>query len=371
MLLGVCGLITICGHVQASEPRTKPKIVSNPKLDCPELTVDEIEHCRFKRVLGSAYGGACLDTGTAGSWYSDTVSTPTVDFNGDVYRMWFVGGAPTDDPAAPYGRYEQIGLATSRDGIDWTLANEGKPVLGLGPPGSADAKGLAHPYVLKVGQTFLMWYGGIDGKQAGDIGLSPRHVRIERICLATSHDGIRWQRANSGRPVMDIGRTGSIDSIQATGMHVLKIGDAFVMWYGAYDGHHSLGMAKSRDGVHWTKANQGRSLSGLQGKEQLGPSVYFDGRRYFMLYNRPLNNSWVTFAATSENGTHWKPAYDGKPVLGVPPTGNFGTAGSGRNHSVHPSQFVILGRKARVWYSAEDGSAPHHQRTGLMEAVLP
>jgi len=45
----------------------------------------------------------------------------------------------------PYGFYERIGLGTSSDGITRQIANDGKAVLDLGPPGSPDAKGLAHP----------------------------------------------------------------------------------------------------------------------------------------------------------------------------------------------------------------------------------
>ncbi|HMC65823.1 MAG TPA: hypothetical protein VKI65_12870 [Gemmataceae bacterium] len=213
-----------------------------PTLSRP-LSVDDLVKARFHRVPGKAYGGASFDTGGSGSWYEHYASSPTVEYDGDTYRMWFVGGAPTKHPGVPYGFYERIGLATSTDGINWQIANDGKPVLDAGPVGSPDAKGLAHPYVLRVGEKFLMWYGAIDGKQASDLGLSPGHVRVERICLATSTDGIRWKRENQGKPVLDIGPKGSIDSIQATGMHVLKIGSRFVMWYGAYNGRHTSGRA--------------------------------------------------------------------------------------------------------------------------------
>lgn len=333
--------------------------------------VDAFLQLSFRRVPGQAYGEAVLDTGEVGSWYSHSVDLPTVDFDGRLYRMWFVGGSETADPGVPYGIYQRVGLAESRDGISWTLGNGGKPVLDLGPPGAFDSKGISHPYVLRVGKKYLMWFGGIDGRQAKDLGLKPNHVRIERIGLAISNDGIHWKRANSGKPVLDIGAKDSIDSIQATGMHVLRISGRFVMWYGAYNGVHTLGIATSSDGIRWEKINQGKAVTGLLGPEQLGPSVYFDGARYFMLYNRNFGRQWATYGATSIDGIHWVPAFEGQPVLGPPPAGNFGTAGQGRNHSVHPSQILVEGRRVRVWYAAEDGSPPHHQRVGLMEATLP
>ena len=60
--------------------------------------------------------------------------------------------------------------------------------------------------------------------------------------------------------VLDIGPKGSSDSIQATGMHVLRIDNKFVMWYGAYNGLHTLAMATSPDGLRWTKVNGGKPV---------------------------------------------------------------------------------------------------------------
>ena len=335
--------------------------------------VDDLVSATFDRVAGHAAGGATLDTGEPGSWFAECVGSPTVDFDGERYRMWFVGGAKTDDPSVPYGLDERIGLATSHDGIDWELANDGQPVLEPGPPGSADAKGLTHPYVLRVGKRWLMWYGAIDGRLAQDLNRSPAHVRVERISLATSDDGIHWERQNDGQPVLDIGPEGSIDSIQATGMHVLKRDDGFVMWYGAYNGRHTIALATSPDGVHWSRAHAGQPLAGLVGgvQGQLGVSVYYDGSRFFMFYCGDRDNEWRMYGATSDDAFHWLRVRDAKPILGPAPEGSFGTAGFGRNHSVHPSQFVVQGRRVRVWYTAEDGSPPHHQRIGLLEATLP
>lgn len=339
-----------------------------------EFTAEQLASATFQRVAGGAPQGACLDVGPKGSWFSATVGMPAVHYDGKLYRLWFVGDELTKDPKAPYGIHQRIGLATSRDGLKWTIANEGKPVLDLGPPGSADAKGLAHPYVLKVDDKFWMWYGGIDGKLAGDLGLSPASVRVERICLATSSDGIHWERANEGKPVLDLGPKDAIDSIQATGMHVLRIGDEFRMWYGAYGSKkHTLAVASSPDGVHWTRLHAGEPITGLAGGQQgqLGASVYFDGRRYFMLYGGDIGNQWRTYAAVSEDGYNFQQLRGETPVLGDASAGNFDTAGYGRNHVTHPTQFIVTNRKVRVWYMGEDGSPPHYQRIGLMEATIP
>ncbi|MBM81810.1 MAG: hypothetical protein CMJ78_14635 [Planctomycetaceae bacterium] len=340
------------------------------------VAVDQLEKAVFRRVPGPAGKGSCLTTGKGGSWNSQYVGSPTVVFDDGKYWMWYVGGHQTDDAAYPYKVIEQIGGATSLDGLTWKPLNNGKPVLSLGPEGSADDRGLAHPYVLKVGDRFFMWYGAIDGRSAKDLGLTPQHVRIEQTCLASSRDGVHWKRENEGRPVMPLGKPGSVDSIQVTGMHILKVnrsgGNIFRMWYGAYNGDHTLAVAESNDGLKWKRTHGGKPITGLQGgaQGQLGPSVHFDGKRYFMLYCGDVGGQWKTYSAVSDDGFHFRQLNSGRPVLGTPQKGNFDTAGVGKNHSVHASQMIFAKGRIRTWYTGEESRPAHHQRIGLMEAIL-
>ena len=340
----------------------------------PPLRVEQLEKSVFQRVPGKAGQGSVLGKGPAGSWYADTVGLPTVHFDGELYRMWFSGDEPATTRGFPYGIIQRIGLATSTDGVHFEVANNGRPVLEPGPEGSADDRGLAHPFVLRFDDRFWMWYGAIDGTTAGDLKLTPASVRVERICLATSGDGIHWQRENGGRPVLDIGPAGTIDCIQATGMHVLRIADRFVMWYGAYGSQrHVLAVATSPDGIHWERSHGGTPVTGLLegGQGPCGVSVYFDGQKYFMLYGSSATRQWNTYAAVSSDGFNFTRLHGDQPILGPAPEGNFDTAGIGRNRCVHPTQFIILGNKVWLWYVGEDGAPPHGQRIGLMEAVIP
>ena len=340
------------------------------------VIVEQLEGAVFHRVPGAAGKGSCVATGKAGSWNSQFVGAPTVVYDGGMYWMWYNGGEVTTDASYPYQVIERIGGATSRDGVNWKPLNDGNPLLPLGSRGSADYRGMAHPYVLKVDGQFLMWYGAIDGRSGKDLGLAPGHVRGEQICLASSGDGVHWKRENNGRPVMPLGKKGAVDSLQVTGMHILRIDrdgqTVFRMWYGAYNGAHRLAVAESPDGLRWTRAFDGRPIAGLRGggQGQVGPSVYFDGHRYFMLYCGDVGNQWKTYSAVSDDGFVFRQLNDGHPVLGPPPTGNFGSAGQGGNHSVHASQMILMNNRVRVWYSGEDALPPNHSKIGLMEAEL-
>jgi beta-xylosidase len=350
----------VCGFI----PLTEAAETEAPAPPAANL----LANSKFNRVSGPTSGGSVLDVGAADGWCNISVGMPTVDYDGKLYRMWFAGCEPTSDADVPYGWYERIGMATSKDGVNWVLANGGKPVLDLGKPGTFDAKGVTHPYVMRVDGEYWMWYGGIDGRRAIDIGLDPTHVRIEQVGLAHSNDGIHWQRAS--RPVLEIGQPDSVDSIQATGMHVFRKDGLFWMIYGAYNGKHSLALAKSKDGINWEKANDGKPLTGLEGPEQLGPSVYVDEQEWFLLYGAPWKGGWATFAATSIDGIHWTAKVPGQPILNDPPDGNFDTGGRGRNFSVHPSQIFLENELAKVWYMGEDAVSPNAMRIGLMVAPL-
>ena len=351
------------------------------------VTVDQLALATWKRVRGPAEHGSVLGPGEPGGWRSAYVGFPTVEFDGEMYRMWFVGAQKTDDARAPYGYYERIGLAISTDGLNWTVVNNDQPVLGLGPKGSVDAKGASHPFVMRVGGVYKMWYSAIDGDKAGSLGLRPRHVRIERVCLATSRDGIHWTRENKGRPVLDIAADSmAIDSIQVDSVSIVKLGGVYKMWYGGYSGshlHHKIGSAESPDGVRWTRTNDGKHSVGLAGDtdQQLGLSVYSDGNNHYMIYSRSHfprrgGNLWVMSAATSENGFDWKSVNNDRPLLSFPaPQGNFDAADGRKsnNHSCHPTKIIIKDGRARVWYMGESntsGTPSTVQHIGLMEADL-
>ncbi|MEO7807491.1 MAG: hypothetical protein ABIT36_12890 [Steroidobacteraceae bacterium] len=318
-------------------------------------------------MAGSATGGAVLDTGAPGTWDDQVVGMPTVlrDAQG-TYRMWFVGIHTVAPGGNVYVENGSVGLATSSDGVNWTRANSGLPVFVRGDSGAFDSTAVFHPFVALVNGMYYMWYGGADGTQGWN------SVRVERIGLATSTDGVNWTRANRGQPVLDIGADGSSDSIQATGMHVLHDGRRFLMWYGAYDGLHSIVAAESPDGIHWSRLNGGRPVTGLEPTPVgvLGPAVYFDGSRFLMLYSRLVDQQWQLFGAASDDGIAWRTVYSGDALIGPNSGTAFDAAGPGRNLAVHPSQLLIENGKASLWYTGEETAETGRQRIGLLQGDL-
>lgn len=163
-----------------------------------------------------------------------------------VYKMWYTGW--NGDGEHVGGGVEnkihfRIGYATSPDGIRWTkhggTAGAGS-VLGTGPAGAQDAKGVSHPRVLKEGGAYRMWYEGFDS-------------RVWRIFLATSPDGIAWTRR--GR-VLGPGGSGAPDELGARRPVVFSRNGQYELWYQGWSRSAPATRvlrAVSADGQSWKK----------------------------------------------------------------------------------------------------------------------
>jgi len=298
---------------------------------------------------------AVLDTGNAGAFDEKWVSGPSVLFDGQTWRMWY--GSVFDSKMGRGG----IGLATSHDGIHWQRANQGEPVLETGPAGAFDDGQVMGPEVLFDGEVYRLWYAGMSRKwHASGFG----HYRIG---LATSRDGIHWQRENGGRPVLDLGPPGAPDEVQAATPTILREGATYRMWYAAWapGSNHTLCVARSHDGVHWERENDGRPIEGLSPPHAFGPAVTKIGERYFLLY-MALNAPPGLFAATSTDGLHWDMLGDGQPWLAPGDDDAFDGQRVG-----HP-YLLLLGERLKVWFTGyqrdAQGPAGYRLRIGFAES---
>jgi hypothetical protein len=145
---------------------------------------------------------------------------------GNSVWYWFVAG----DRTRP-----RIGLAR-----DWR--KEARPVLETGPYMSWDEYGVADPYAIRVGDFYYLYFLGED------------RASRQRIGVARSRDGIQWEKLRTN-PVLEVGGPGAFDESGLGEPAVWTGGGFYWMLYTgrAADETRRLGLARSTDGVHWTK----------------------------------------------------------------------------------------------------------------------
>ncbi len=128
---------------------------------------------------------------TPGDGQSSLPNDPWVLKEGNTFRMWFTRGDPTTDPI-----HVRVFEASSPDGINWT-ERDGGPVFGppdAGPGGSFDDTRTETPAVVKLGNTWHMYYSGCGTTVGGCAG-------VYHMGHATSADGLQWTRDPLG-PVL-------------------------------------------------------------------------------------------------------------------------------------------------------------------------
>ena len=119
-----------------------------------------------------AFQSDVLLPGTAGAWDKYYVGTPWVIRHSPTsYEMWYAGGKTVPGTLLNFlrrtsdlettlinGTNSAIGHATSTNGIAWTP--DANPMLSKGTGDVWDRYGVAAPCVIKIGNTYKMWYTG-------------------------------------------------------------------------------------------------------------------------------------------------------------------------------------------------------------------
>ena len=243
-----------------------------------------------------------IDTGGPGKFDECQAKYPCVLKVGDEWWMWYNGRQISDCNTS------SIGLAKSRDGLNWTKSNEGNPVFRHGPKGSAAENQVDHPAVVRFDGRYHMWHSIRDARNIYQVG------------YATSPDGVNWTRENNGQPVLRPGPAGKFDDRQIFHPTVLRDDHGTLhMWYNGLSQVMQLGYATSQDGIHWTRQNDGNPVlaAGTVGDTREG-SVYnchviHEQGLYRMWYTAELKEHYGKFApesgairyAESQDGIHW------------------------------------------------------------------
>lgn len=206
----------------------------------------------------------------------------------------------------------QIGYASSTDGLNW-VKFEGNPVLTLGDSGKFDDEHASMPWVIYEDSIFKMWYTG-DPNPNGGAGY--------KIGFATAPNPTDWTKYNAS-PVLSGGGSGQFDAESVFKPIVIKRDSMYQMWYSGSDGNKSnTGYATSFDGINWSKYENNPVLSTGQGSAwdsnvaNASTVLYHDGK-YRMWYH---GNNIRAFAdlkigyAESLNGIYWYKA-ENNPIL--------------------------------------------------------
>lgn len=168
-----------------------------------------------------------------------------------------------------------------------------------------------YPSVLRTGGEYRMWYSAYGTDAAGIEGW--------RIHYATSEDGIHWTRHGV---VLDRGASGSWEASGVAFPSVILRDGEYMMWYGGQSaGKYSIGLARSRDGVHWTRERANPVLFAEPQRHAwesggvVDPAVVYDAkkRRYVMWFNG-IGQQYGYGVATSADGVHWT-KHDANPVV--------------------------------------------------------
>ncbi|KAG8459335.1 hypothetical protein KFE25_012971 [Diacronema lutheri] len=236
-----------------------------------------------------------------------------------MYWCYYFGGdlARTAE-TAPKGASMSIGLAMSSNGRNWGRV-EGEHANGaiLTPsddPAAFDAAFVGWPQVvMRRPEDYVLYYHTIVARTGNYV-----------VAAARGTDGVKFNKVG---PILSAGPPGSFDERGAGARHVIEVKQQdgvrqprFLMAYEAIDGAgtHSIGLARSDDGLAWTKsgdgpifapsAAQGAWDGGAVGRPNLVP---LDGGRYRLFYygqsgkGAASEQEWSGIGVAECDGTDW------------------------------------------------------------------
>jgi hypothetical protein len=215
--------------------------------------------------------------------WGKTVQTPYVLWDEDdrIYKLWFVSGDGIlrDANNKIIQNDQQLGYATSKDGIHWEI--HPRPIF----PSARS------PAVIKESATsYRMWMGSrpdVTDRASADL--------YSHIYEFKSTDGIRWRRA--AEPTIQ--PSGSARTTVYP--FVLKDASGYVMWYGCHlaGGKFEIFSATSTDGTRWELNHEQPAFGAAPRKDRFDsrytstPCIVRSGDRTLLYYSaRDLQNEY-------------------------------------------------------------------------------
>ena len=330
--------------------RARPAEIYVLRRDAPLTngTADGNECFPVSDVWEKSAENPVLPTGSDGEWDDQEVSRASVVAVGDTLKMWYSGFDGTMDGPT------RIGHARSVDGGETWVKYDGNPVFIEGETGQWDDEGVDGACVLRDGGLYRMWYIGHDENVTG-------HYRIG---LATSTDGVHWER-HGGNPVLGPGPPGTFDDDQVLWPSVVKEDDLYHMYYVGMTWApwgFAIGHAVSSDGTSWERGDEPVLSHGGPGEfdEFLVNSmaVLPDGGRFNMWYSGSDGETLRIGFASSPDGLVWTKDDERNPVL------DLGSPGAWDDLNVHQPLVLKVPGFLKMWYSG-GCEATYADRIGL------
>ena len=314
----------ILGSVTGAQTdyQVKVKVCYNDNAIFDTIGVGNLADATGDRGAIGGYEGTnpVIPCGAGGTWDERIRETGNVLYEpedtGREYKTWF--SAYTGAYVAA-GTLCVIGYAYSSDGINWTKVQ----CVGVAPDA---AHGAEDPYIMKLGNTYYMYFELRDGTVFHQIaraystdcvnwtyeqvvlsldlghawedfdvaspinwiedstwymiyeGRSVAGGGLGTIGMADSVDGLTWiNRAQ----ILGVGPAGKFDSSQTVPHDLVKIGSTYYLSYAGHDGvSFQQGMQSTEDFAAWNRLNDGNPIREGRGHNQ----ICYDGVEYIFYY---------------------------------------------------------------------------------------
>jgi len=253
---------------------------------------------------------------------------------GEALRMWL-----------SWRDLRSIAVSDSRDGAQWTAP---RIVLERDPTITWEKDHVNRPHVLRAADTWYMWYTGqnFDEKRSA-------------IGLATSSDGLRWERVGT-TPVLEAVGGWEKDSIMAP--HVLYERGRFRMWYSGGEMYEpdAIGYAESVDGRTWERHVENpvlRPAAGWESERVAAACIVPHAGAYLAFYigfAHGFEDCRIGMARSGDGVSGWE-RYPGNPIIGP------GPAGAWDDCNVYKPYVVRLREQWHLWYNASRHSDRREQ----------
>lgn len=249
-----------------------------------------------------------------------------------------------------------IGYTESKDGYNWS-----EPIKVFEPnPGSDwDGDEINRPSVIRVGDTYKMWYSG----QMKPYRMDGRST----IGYAESNDGIHWTR-KVGKPVMVPDAPWEESALMCP--HVLFDEDAniYKMWYSGGNNHepNAIGYAESHDGITWKKCASNpifvcnKDEPWEQNRVAACQVIKFDGWYYmFYLGFFHIDRGAIGMARSKDGITNWERSKN-NPIIAP-------DRDSWNDKAVYKPFVMRVGNRWMLWYNGA-GYVPN-QKEFVVEQI--